>query len=124
MQIRSLEIEVYIGNAHPTFARTAYGPFIDDLHAKLSDESTVVYRPGPRCHNAAVLWELGMVFYDRNTARVPKFEHPCWFVPGWNGSVWAVPGSSFIPSSTKYRVARPSLTFGPGLGFFGEHGRR
>lgn len=122
-QIRSFEIDVHMDDAQPFSARTAYGRFMDDLHARLSDEATVVYRPGPRCHNAAVLWDLGKIFYDRDPARVPRFEHPRWSVEGGNGSVWAVPKHRFYPqyySSTKYRVARPSLTFGPGQGFFGE----
>ena len=123
-QIRSLEFQVHDDKAHLMTTRTAYGTFIGDLHARLSDEATVVYRPGPRCHNAAVLWQLGKIFYDKDPARVPEFEHPHWAVSGWNGSVWAVPRTSFRPGWTKYRVARPSLTFGPGLGFFGERGRR
>ena len=126
-QIRSLEIEVHDDNAHLMSPRTAYGAFINDLHARLSEEATVVYRPGPRCHNAGVLWELGKIFYDKDLARVPKFEHPHWSVRGWKywrGSVWALPRDWFLPLPTKSRVARPSLTFGPGLGFFGEQGRR
>ena len=116
-QIRSLEIDVHDDYAH---LRTAYGTLIGDLHARLSDEATIVYRPGPKCLNAAILWDVGNVFYDKDPARVPKFEHPYWAERGQNGSVWAFPRTWFLPIWTKYRVARPSLTFGPGLGFFGQ----
>ena len=121
MQIRSLEIDVHDSNAYWTSTGTEFKSFISDLHARLSDEATVVYRPSPRCHNARILWELGKVFYDKDPTHVPKFEHPHWIVDGWNGSVWAFPSYLFVPVSTKYRVARPSLTFESGLGFFGGY---
>ena len=125
-EIRFVQVEVHCNNDNPATARTAYESFIDSLHARLSDDATVVYRPGPKCHNAAVLWELGEIFYDRDPTRVPGFSHPGWVCSGFdgNGNVWAIGRAWFVSVPLKQPLARPSLTFGPGLGWFGEHGRR
>ena len=122
-QIRILEIEV-----HPWSATgwRAYVRFIDDLHARLSDETTLVYRSTARGFEALdTLWALGKMFYDRDPSRVPQFEYPGWY-PG------LIPTGLFLagitpgicpPLPSRRLGSRPSLIFGPGLGWF-DHGSR
>ena len=126
-QIRTLEIEIHYSDSSTA---KAYIGFLDDLHSRLSDDATVIYRPSPtsrpyQTHSFGVLWGLGKILHDRDASRLPRFEHPNWILPdryttGHAADVWA---HGFIPlyfNRSRGHCRRPSLTFGPGLGWFGK----
>lgn len=87
---------------------TVYTRFIEDLHARLSDRATVIYRGWGISlrEEHAVLSELADVFQDRDTMRKPRFEHATLPV-----------GQEYVSSCDR----GPSLTFGPGAGWFGRN---
>lgn len=118
-QIRTIEIELHCDDQ--TTVKT-YAGFIDDVHARLSDEATVVYRTGSRVRGLAMLFELGRIFQARNPARVLHFEHPNWSIRN-NTNVWALTLQDFVYTRTRDRVPGPSLTFRPRLGWFGRKKR-
>ena len=118
-QIRTIEIELHRDDL--TTVET-YAGFIDDVHARLSDDATVVYRTVSRARGFAMLFELGRIFQARNPARVLHFEHPNWSLRN-NTNVWASTLQDFVYTRTRYRVPGPSLTFGPRLGWFGRKER-
>lgn len=118
-QIRTIEIELHCDDL--TSVKT-YAAFIDDVHARLSDEATVVYRTVSQPQGLAMLFELGRIFQARNPARVLHFEQSNWSIRN-NTNVWASTLYNFVYTWTRYRVPGPSLTFGPRLGWFGREGR-
>ena len=119
-QIRTIEIELHCDDVATV---KTYAGFIDDLHARLSDEATVVYRTVSQAQGFAMLFELGRIFHARNPARVLHFEHPNWSVIRNHAGLWALTLRDFVYVRTRYRVPGPSLTFGPGLGWFGTKER-
>ena len=118
-QIRTIEIELHCDDQ--TTVKT-YAGFIDDVHARLSDEATVVYRTVSEPQGLAMLFELSGIFQARNPAGVLHFEQSNWSIRN-NTNVGASTIYNFVYTWTKYRVPRPSLTFGPRLGWFGRKGR-
>ena len=118
-QIRTIEIQLHCDD--PTTVKT-YAAFIDDVHARLSDEATVVYRTVSQPQGLAMLSELGRIFQARNPGRVLHFEQSNWSIRN-NTNVSASTLYNFVYTETRYRVPGPSLTFGPGLGWFGSKGR-
>lgn len=113
-QIRTLEVEVHCEGAA---SAKDYTEIIDHLHSRLSDEATVVYRSASRKFDVLILYDLGAVFYERDPARVPQFEQDVWTsatIP------WTTTRSLLFRLPTRYRGPRPTLTFGPGLGWFGN----
>ena len=118
-QIRKIEIELHCDGLATV---ETYAGFIDDVHARLSDEATVYYQTVSCARGFAMLFELGRIFQARNPARVLHFKHPNWSL--WNNTnVWASTLQDFVYTPTRYRVPGPSLTFGPRLGWFGKKGR-
>lgn len=118
-QIRTIEIELHYDDQ--TTVKT-YAGFIDDVHASLSDDATVVYRTVSQPQGLAMLFELGRIFQARNPAGVLHFEQSNWSIRN-NTNVGASTIYNFVYTRTRYRVPRPSLTFGPRLGWFGRKGR-
>ena len=118
-QIRTIEIEL---RCHDGATVRKYARFIPDLHARLSDEATVVYRTVSQAQGFAMLLELGRMFHARHPARVLPFEHPNWSII--NGTIWWLCTlHNFVYTWTAYPVPGPSLTFGPRLGWFGRKAR-
>lgn len=83
-----------------------YEGFIDDVHARLSDEAAVVYRTVSQPQGHAMVFELVRIFRARKPVRVR-----------------ASTLQDIVYTRTGYRVPGPSLTFGPRLGWFGRKGR-
>lgn len=84
----------------------AYTRFIEDLHARLSDRATVIYR-GTSINSLterAILSGLADIFQARGNKRAPHLEYPVAPVGQWTD-----------------RPVNPVLTFGPGLGWFGKN---
>ena len=118
-EIRSLEVEVQCDD--PTAAEKIT-PFMDDLHAKLSDKATVVYRAASRQeYDTLVLWYLGKVFYGRDPTHAPLLVHPEWKASGDDANIWLWTNFQMHRDCpNRKRAPRPSLTFEPGLGWFGN----
>ncbi len=114
-QIRNLNVMIYNDDltAVKLFVR-----FVERLHAKFSDEATVVYRVLPTKKDALQLWELGKVFSFRHPSRVPLFENPRWVGVMDMSDTWTWSRAYALSYPTRNRAARPRLTFGPGLGWF------
>lgn len=85
-QIRKVEIDLYCA---PVMPPREFTQIIDHIHAKLSDEATVVYRSAWRVFESVALWDLGVMFYYKNPARVPLFEHSDFRMAQEGGNVWA-----------------------------------
>ncbi len=113
-EIRRLEIKIHCEDQTTvkSFAR-----FMDEIHARLPDEATVVYRAVPEKMAKLILWELGKVFYDRDHTRGMVFQSPRWtfgdrrVMGGLNRSQ-----GQYFPN--RHDTQRVSLTFGPGMGWF------
>ncbi len=122
-EIRSLEVEVHCDDL--TTAKK-FVPFVDDLHAKLSDEATVVYRAVSREeYDTLVLRDLGHVFYLRDPTHVPLLEHPEWTTRN-DANPWTFQ-IQYLSKRDRKRAPRPRMTFKAGLGWFGNQpktGRR
>lgn len=124
LQIQTLEINLQCDRSAD---RKAYIWFVDNLHARLSDSATVVYRPISQMrarHDVACLWGIGKALYGRNPMRAPRYEHPNWVIrdpqsPENAGNVWASARNPLVYTPKKANVDRPSLTFGPDQGWFG-----
>ena len=122
-QIRTLEIQVHYteGEEIKTYAR-----FMGDIHKRLPDEATVVYRCASSKYAAETLFELGKIFYDRDPGPIPHFEHRLVATEWSHGNLWATMSNTphwlryqLLRLPVRNRGSRPSLTFGPGLGWFG-----
>ncbi len=116
-QIRNLNVMIY--NDDLTVVKN-FARFVGRLHAKLSDDATVVYRVLPTKKDALQLWELGKVFSFRDPSRVPLFDNPRWAGVGDMSGTWTWSRAYALSYPTRNRAARPRLTFGPGLGWFGD----
>lgn len=117
-EIRSLEVEVHCDDSTTVKNLTA---FVDDFHAKLSDEATVVYRAVSYAeYDTMALWDLGNVFYGRDSTHVPLLEHPEWTASGDDANIWLWTDIQVQHLPNRKSGPRPSLTFGPGLGWFGN----
>ena len=127
-QIQTLEIDLKCDRQTDLYA---YIWFVDTLHAKLSDKATVIYRPISRMrarHDVSFLWGIGRNLHVRDPRRVPQYEHPNWSLrgslsPGTGASTMGTLGYARNPldyTPKKNNVDRPSLTFGPGEGWFGH----
>ncbi len=120
-QIRTLEVDLHMED--PTYVKI-YARFMVDLHARLSDEATVVYWSVSQKRHFADLWALGNTFYDRDPSRLLRFEYPGRALgPLLDRSaiVWTWTEAQVLDYPIKRRDPRSSLTFGPGLGWFGGH---
>ena len=113
-EIRRLEIKIHCEDraTAKSFAR-----FIAELHARLPDEATVVYRAVPQNIAKLTLWELYKVFYERDPTLEMVFKSPMWTV-GDHRSMWLAKVSQGQYFPNPHDVQRVSLTFGPGLGWF------
>ena len=129
-EIRTLEIDLQCDASTDMYT---YTWFVDNLHAKLSDKATVIYRPISKMrarHDVAFLYGIGKVLHAWDRKRVPRFEHPNWSIrdshtPGTDADVWASARNPLVYTPKKVNVERPSLTFGPDKGWFGgEAGTR
>ena len=124
-QIRTLEIDLQCDKSTDL---ESYTWFVDNLHAKLSDKATVVYRPILQKRgrqDVAVLWGIGKIMYTRDPKRVPQFEHQNWSIrgspaPGNDAEVWAGAKIPLVYAPKTSHPNRPSLTFGPDKGWFGR----
>ena len=102
-----------------------YKPFIDALHARLTDDVTVIYRVAHRDlrEEIQLLWELGKTLYSRELERVPGFEwQPHRIVYPGDDNPWVAPWIRVLRAGGSR--ARPSLTLEPGRGWFGGRARR
>lgn len=125
-EIRTLKIEL---QCHEAVSVDEYLCFMDDLHARLSDRATVIYRPMAASPMTGVtaLWKLGKAFYDRDHMRIPRFEYLAWAVP-FNqavlrySTIWACSSVPLVKAPKRRAVGVPSLIFGPGAGWFGGKG--
>ena len=127
-QIRTLEIDLQCDKSTDLHA---YIWFVDTVHAKLSDKATVIYRPISQMrarHDVAFLWGIGRTLHVRDPRRVPQYEHPNWSIRGSHspeneagplGTLgYAKNPLAYTPK--RANADRPSLTFGPGEGWFGH----
>ena len=127
-QIRTLEVDLQCEPSAVSTDLYAYIWVVDNLHAKLSEKATVIYRPISQMrarHDVSVLWGIGKVLHVRDPRRVPRFEHPNWSIrdshtPGNDADVWAFARNPLAYTPKKRDVDRPSLTFGPDKGWFGR----
>ena len=119
-QIRKLVIELHCEERE---AIKTYIGFVDHLHAILSDSATVTYQLASQTIEHGILWELGKMFYDRDSMRVPHFDHPMWTMAQIHKLAWTFPRRPGFHIPREYRELRPCLTFGPGLGWFGGKDR-
>lgn len=103
-QIRTLDFSLTcFDSACQTYVR-----FIEDLHPRLSDRATVIYRGLSICppKERALLSGLADAFQNRDTTRAPHLDFPTLPV-----------GQEYV----RTRDLDPSLTFGPGAGWFGRN---
>ena len=117
-QIRRVEMEIECGKDARLTAEY-YAPFIDELHARLPDEATVVYRAlGSERRQLKLLWELGKIFHGRDARRTPLLEYHRFSMDMQGATLWV---STWIQHEIDLEglYARPSLKFGPGQGWFG-----
>ena len=131
LEIRTLEIDLQCDTSADM---KAYIWFVDNLHARLSEEATVIYRPTSQMrarHEVAHLWYIGKVLHSRDRNRVPQLEHPNWSInPDWSirdldtletaANIWANTKNPLVYTPKKVNVDRPSLTFRPNEGWFGK----
>lgn len=112
-EIRRLEIKIHCKDQTTvkSFAR-----FIDELHARLPDEATVVYRVVPEKIAKLILWKLGKVFYERHPTRGMVFESPRWDRRGMG--ILNISQGQYFPN--RHNAQRVSLTFGPRMGWFSD----
>lgn len=124
-QIRTLEVDLQCDKSTDL---EAYTWFVDNLHARLSDKATVLYRPiwqTAARHDVAFLWRIGKILHTRDPRRVPRFEHPNWSIqgsptPGNDANIWASARNPLVYTPKTSHAKRPSLTFGPDRGWFGR----
>ena len=130
-QVRAIEINLKCEKNISTDMKT-YVWFVDNLHAKLSDQATVIYRPISQLrakHDISFLYGIGKVIHVRDPSRGPQMDHPNWSIRGSptpgndadnDGGIWAWARNPLVYTPKKRCVERPSLTFWPDQGWFGR----
>ena len=118
-QIRKIEIELHCDDLREM---GNYAPFVHDLHARLPDEATVVYRSASRYLDQQVLLlkELGKKLFSGDPIRLARLGAAHWFRKRGGASPWEVYLFQLYDEHGRRREEEgPSLTFGPGQGWFG-----